>query len=278
MKPYNSTISLVKNSRGIYCLDTSIGCASGMAATPGGCYGDCYAAKSAKLYGHDFSNTVLRRFKDHNHVKEIVRAINSIPASFVRIGCSGDPSECWDHTIKVLREIQWCNKEIVIITRHWSLLSNAELELLSNLNLCINTSVSAIDDEAVRERSVGQYLRIQNYCKSILRIISCDFNTDNPEGRRMAGIQENLFAHGDTIDTVFRPSKSNPLVQHGIINVSREKFNGKATLASKANKRTWMGKCSTCPEQCGVGVDVVKQYQNRRGVLKQLELSHANPA
>jgi hypothetical protein len=196
----------------------------------------------------------------------------------VRIGCSGDPSECWDHTIEVLREIQWCNKEIVIITRHWSLLSNAELEWMSNLNLCINKSVSAIDDEAVRERSVAQYLRIQKYCKSILRIISCDFNTDNPEGRRMAGIQENLFAHGDTIDTVFRPSKSNPLVQHGIINVSREKFNGKATLASKVNKRTWMGKCATCPEQCGVQISVDRQYQSRRGVLRQLELSDANPS
>ena len=49
MKEYLNKISLNKNSRGIYSLDTSVGCASGMANEQGGCYNDCYAAKSAKL-------------------------------------------------------------------------------------------------------------------------------------------------------------------------------------------------------------------------------------
>ena len=59
MREYSNKISITKNSRGIYSLDTSIGCASGMNNEDGGCYNDCYAAKSAKLYGYDFSKSIL---------------------------------------------------------------------------------------------------------------------------------------------------------------------------------------------------------------------------
>lgn len=60
MRGYSNKISLTKNSRGIYSLDTSIGCASGMANEQGGCYNDCYAAKSyneaAIKYHGEFAN------------------------------------------------------------------------------------------------------------------------------------------------------------------------------------------------------------------------------
>ena len=45
MREYSTKISLTKNSRGIYSLDTSIGCKAGMSNETGGCYNDCYAAK-----------------------------------------------------------------------------------------------------------------------------------------------------------------------------------------------------------------------------------------
>ena len=116
-KDYSNIISLTKNSRGIYSLDTTIGCKSGMENNKGGCYNDCYAAKSSKLYGYDFSKTVLRNFKDEYHRRQIVSEINNIKLDFIRIGCSGDPSENWNHTINIIKSIENVNKQIVIITR-----------------------------------------------------------------------------------------------------------------------------------------------------------------
>ena len=104
MRDYSPKISLTQNSRGIYSLDTSIGCNSGMTNEKGGCYGDCYAAKSAKLYGYDFSKTVLRDFVNEKHRRKIVDGINRVKLDFIRIGTSGDPSENWEHTIKIIKK------------------------------------------------------------------------------------------------------------------------------------------------------------------------------
>ncbi len=270
-KPYLSRISLQKNSRGVWCLDTSMGCASGMASETGGCYGDCYAARSAKLYGHDFTKTVLRHFDNHSHAAATVRRINGTDAPFIRIGCSGDPSENWQHCIGILKQIQRCNKEVVIITRHWTLLTDAQLELLSGFNLCINTSVSAMDRPEIMERSVSQYERIKPHLKSVLRIVSCDFNLENERGHKLAKIQAELFTKASTLDTVFRPSKGNPLVREGVVNVAKHRFNGRSVTASKFNKKTFTGKCSSCTELCGVGIAAGLNYPSRPGVEAHME-------
>jgi len=173
---------------------------------------------------------------------------------FIRIGASGDPSENWEHTINVLKVISKCNIEIVIITRHWTLLADEQLQYLSTKNICINTSVSALDKPEMLERSLEQYNRIKSYCKSVLRIVSCDFNLKNETGKQLAIIQDVLFKNESTLDTVFRPSKKNKFITQGIINVKNEVFNGKKTLASKFNRKTYMGKCGSCKEMCGVNI------------------------
>ena len=271
MKQYSSTIALIKNSRGIYGLDTSIGCSSGM-ETPGGCYGDCYAAKSAKLYGYDFSKTVLRKFTSEKHKREIVAQIDKIKLDFVRIGCSGDPSENWDHCISILNVIARSNKEIVIITKHWTLLTDQQLQYLSTINVCINTSVSALDELSQLQRNLAQYNRIKPYCKSVLRIVSCDFNTENIEGYRMHLIQQQLFANEAVIDTVFRPSKTSQYIANGIVNTKVGVFNGHKALMSKYNRKTYTGKCASCKEMCGVRVPVENSFHNKRSLTKQLTL------
>jgi hypothetical protein len=43
MKEYKNIISLSKNERGIWDLDTIKGCKSGLLENPKGCYSDCYA-------------------------------------------------------------------------------------------------------------------------------------------------------------------------------------------------------------------------------------------
>ena len=276
MREYSNTISLTKNSRGIYSLDPSIGCSSGMANELGGCYNDCYAAKSSRLYGYDFSKTVLRSFESEKHRKLIVSKINKVKLDFVRMGTSGDPSENWEHTIKILKGIDKCNKQIVIITKHWTILSDEQLKYLATINICINTSVSALDKPHLRLICIEQYKRLKPYCKSILRIVSCEFDLTNERGMKLDKIQHELFKNKDTLDTVLRVNKRNELVKNGVIKVKETLFLDKKALVSKFNKSTYFGKCSTCHEMCGLNIKPEnKIYPDKKGIIKQLKLFKA---
>jgi hypothetical protein len=159
MKEYSNIISLTKNDRGVWSLDPSIGCFSGLKNSDKGCYNECYSAKSAKLYGYDFKKTILRNFRNKRHLNEICRKINKIKLPFIRMGSSGDPSENWEHTLNICELIHDKinlnqqnlfkdnnNKQIVIITKHWVNLTDEQLFRISKMNICINTSISAIDD------------------------------------------------------------------------------------------------------------------------------------
>lgn len=272
MREYLTKISLVRNSREVYILDTSLGCASGMRHNQRGCYGDCYAAKSAKLYGYDFSKTVLRDFENEQHRRRVMNQINRAKLDFIRIGGSGDPSENWPHTIKILKQIDKCNKEIVIITKHWTVFPDEFLHYLSTINICFNTSVSALDNFEQLNRSIEQYERLKPFCKSVLRVVSCDFNLENEVGKRLAAIQDTLFSKDTVLDTVFRPSKSNPLVTSGVINIKDGFFMGKKTVMSQRSRKTYTGKCSKCKEMCGMNMDTEFQYPDKPGTFRQLKL------
>jgi len=273
MKEYSSKISLIKNRRGIYCLDTTMGCKKGMSNEKGGCYNDCYASKSALRYGFNFNKTVLRFFENENHRRSIVNKINRIKLDFVRIGCSGDPSENWEHTINILKGIDKCNKQIVIITRHWTLLNQEQLFYLSTINVCINTSVSALDKSNLLKNSIEQYQRLKPYCKSILRIVSCNFNQENKIGKKYFQIQNELFDNEDTLDTVFRPSKNNKFILDNIINVSINKFMNSKIIISKMSKSVYTGMCGTCSEMCGINIQLKnKIHPDKPGIIKQLQL------
>lgn len=259
MTGYKNIITLSKNDRGIWDLDPSKGCASGLKDNPKGCYGDCYAARSAKIYGKDFSTTVLRYFKSRKHERQTIAKINKIDMPFVRMGCSGDPSENWEHTFSILHKLKTINKEIVIITKHWSIIPNNLLQQLKDYNICINTSVSALDNPEQLQKCLLQYERLKHYCKSFLRIVSCDFNTENETGKRFSEIQHNLFKNEQTIDTVFRPSKNNQLILDGIINVKKGRFMNSLSLISKFNPKTYIGNCQNCKEKCGIFNDRLRR-------------------
>lgn len=252
MREYKKIITLTKNSRGIWSLDPSIGCNSGMSKNNKGCYNDCYAARYSKKYGYDFSKTVIRNFKDEKHIESIIRKINKIDMPFIRMGTSGDPSENWEHTFNILENIKDCNKEIVIITKHWENIPSNLINRLLDYNVCINTSVSALDDDELLINGLKQYKRLKNWCNSVLRVVSCDFNLENVEGLRLSKIQENIFSKYNPLDTVFRVSKNNDLVKSGIINISETKFLGKKCNVSKYNRKAYFGNCENCIEKCGL--------------------------
>ncbi len=262
MRTYKDIISLSKNDRGIWDLDTVKGCNSGLIENEKGCYGDCYAAKTARRYGIDFSVSVNRKFLNEGHKNKIVKQIERIDMPFIRIGCAGDPSENWEHTLDIIKQLKNSSqlslfdlsskKQIVIITRHFKTLTEGQLKELSKYNICINTSVSALDSSEVMENSLTQYQRLKPFCKSVLRIVSCDFNEQNETGKNKAEIQRRLFKNHKTLDTVFRPSKSNPLVLDGVINIKKMSFMKKRAYVSKYNKKTFLGKCESCLEMCGI--------------------------
>ena len=264
MKTYKNIISLSKNERGIWDLDTIKGCKSGLLENDKGCYNDCYAYKTAKRYGIDFSKSIERNFENEQHRNLIVKQIEKIDMPFIRIGCSGDPSENWEHTINIIKQIREnsqlslfdisSKKQIVIITRHWNTLTNNQLKEISKYNICINTSVSAMDNKRLIKKSLDEYNRLKYFCKSVLRIVSCDFNEDNLIGKEMAEIQRKLFKNELTIDTVFRPSSKNEFVLKGIINVKKMQFMNSKALISKFNKKAFIGKCQNCLEMCGLNV------------------------
>lgn len=141
------------------------------------------------------------------------------------------------------------------------------------INVCVNTSVSALDKPHLRQSCLEQYHRLKPYCKSILRVVSCDFNLKNAKGHELSKIQHDLFKNEDTLDTVLRVNKNNHLVVDGVINVKEMVFLGQKTLASKFNKKTYFGKCSTCHEMCGVRIDLEnKIHPDKPGIVKQIDL------
>jgi hypothetical protein len=251
MREYTNTITFTKNIRGVYSLDPILGCSSGMAENEKGCFGDCYAARYSRKYGYDFSKNVMRNFKNDKHVESIRKRINAITLPFIRMGTSGEPSEDWEHTIATIERLGIINKEIVIITKHWKQLSDSQLKRLSIFNVCVNTSVSALDGSML-EVGLFEYERIKPFCRSVLRVVSCDFNLDNLEGQKLDRVQENIFKKYDVLDTVLRVSLNNPLVTEGIINTHKTKFLGKACNISKRFKKTYIGGCDNCIEMCGV--------------------------
>ena len=266
MKTYKDEITLIKNGRGCYILDTVKGCPAGNLYDGRGCYADCYAKNIADRYGFDFTKVKLRRFagnddqylmfgfKDSAHLNRIVREIKSSDMPFVRIGEMGDPSVAWEHTIGVCKEIAQANKPIVIITKHWKSIPDNLLVEVAKLNLCINTSVSALDEVEDIEYRLDQFERLKSVCNSVLRVVSCDFNKEHAEGLDRHLIQEELFkaAGNSVIDTVFRPSKDNPFVQKNIINTRRVKFLRAEVWASVNNPSTYFGLCGSCPDMCGI--------------------------
>lgn len=264
MRTYKNIISLSKNGRGIWDLDTIKGCESGLKENLKGCYSDCYALKTAKRYGIDFSKSIERHFLNENHRLQIIRQIEKIDMPFIRIGCAGDPSENWEHTINIIKQIRdnsqltlfdiSSTKQIVIITRHWKRLTDLQLLELKKYNICINTSISALDSKELIDNSLKEYYRLKPYCKSVLRVITADFNKDNNIGIELLEMQKKLLNNENVIDTVFRPSSKNEFILKGIINVKKMAFMKSKALVSKYNKKAFLGKCENCLEMCGLTI------------------------
>lgn len=262
MHKYKDIITLNKNSRGCYILDTVKGC-SYVKSKPCGCYGDCYAKHIADRYGFDFSSPVKRCFSqnkeqlffngfyDYSHEAQIIRAIKKCDMPFIRIGEMGDPSENWEHTLCVCESVSVAKKPIVIITKHWNTMSEAVLNRFYRLGVVFNTSVSALDSSDEAKHRIYEHRRLSNACKSVLRVVSCKFS-ESETGKKLNEIQDKLLSNKCVIDTVFRPSTKNKLLLSGVIIAEKKRFLGAMVLASMHKNDVFLGYCKDCPDMCGI--------------------------
>lgn len=253
MKKYKKVITLAMNSRGCYILDTIKGC-NYAAKNVNGCYCECYASNIASRYGFDFTSTVNRSFVNEAHRSRIKTAVEKIDMPFVRIGEMGDPSCDWFHTINVCKEISPLKKKIVMVSKHFEKISDNLLSDIENLDLCINTSISALDTDYEIDYRLSQYERLKNYCNSVLRVVSCNYNKESKEGLKRSLIQKELLKNEKTIDTIFRPSTKNRLVKDGVIKVDKVMFLKTKVLASVYNNNNHFGYCYNCPDMCGINI------------------------
>lgn len=253
---YGDLLTVDINQKGVLDVDVVKGCTAGIAAHgEKGCYQACYAANIAKFRGIDFSRAVVRTVQNRAQAKAIENAVKNSPLGFFRIGTMGDPCHAWEETVKT---VEWLAPFSipVIITKHWKKASDGQLQRLVKCGAIINVSVSALDSDDHLEARVGE---IRRYAlmdgASVARVVSCDFNTDHPEGARMDAIQRQLFALKPMIDNPLRAFSTHQLVQEGIIRLRKIKdLAAERTISIAPDSKTYLGHCSGCSELCGAGM------------------------
>lgn len=247
---YRLYLTAVENSKGVLDVDTVKGCALGMDAYPlGGCYGECYAYKTASRYGLDFTVSVPRKIYRSNR-ENVYMAVACHKSSWYRIGVAGDPCHDWNNTIKVIEFLRRTGKTAVIVTKHWIALSDDQLIFLSGLPVVVNTSISALDTDVELNHRIEQIGRL-NYAgiKNVARVVTCKFG-DTGWARERDKIQGYLLSFKGAIDTPLRLSKSNKYVARGDIKLTGLAGRG-GRFISLHRDDIHTGICGECPDKCG---------------------------
>ena len=254
-RKYHDALTASMNRKGVVDVDTVKGCTAGMRAYPnGGCYGECYANKIAARNGIAFGVSVSRHLIDQwSHRDLIIRQLLDQRSIWYRIGVMGDPCHDWNHTLRVCRALRPARKTAVIVTKHWTPLSDDHLSKLLDLDVVVHTSMSGMDTDAELGHRVTQFERLGRAgIPSIARIVTCAFG-ESEWARECQEKQRRLLLLAPIIDNPFRPSLSNPRVANGDIVVTRRADSiGGGTLVSLNSSKAFLGHCSTCPDQCGV--------------------------
>lgn len=263
--PYLPVLTVSENLKGVLDVDTVKGCYSGMAAYPGtGCYGACYAAKTAKQYGRDFTIAVSRKPAPWSW-REVWRQVRDFHANWYRVGTAGDPCHDWENTVTVCEMLQSTGKHPVIITKHWQTASDQQLERLRALSAVLNTSVSALDTEQELRHRLRQIERIRDAgIKSVARVVTCNFGATD-WGRERDAVQRALLEFRPMIDNPLRIPASDPRVIAGDLVVSRiaEAVGGGKTV-SLHSPDVYLSTCVGCPDQCGAHMEIIEEKKSRK--------------
>jgi hypothetical protein len=250
---YLPFLTAVENQKGVLDVDTVKGCTHGMRAYPGtGCYGECYAQKTASRYGIDFSVSVSRKLLPIDW-RTVFSTVKDHPASWYRIGTAGDPCHDWDNTLSVCESLHDTRKIPVIITKHWVILSDEHITRLKELRAVVNTSTSGLDSDSETKHRINQFNRLKLAgVRSVNRVVTCLFGSTE-WATNAKGKQDYLLSIGPVIDNPLRVSISNPRVLSGeILYAKQDHAIGGGKMVSLHNPQVYLGTCTNCPDQCGV--------------------------
>lgn len=276
-RQYHDSLTVAVNRKGVVEVDTIKGCTAGMNAYPdGGCYGACYARAIADFYGIDFGTSVVRSFADHRaHRDHVITQLMNTGAAWYRVGVMGDPCHNWDRTISTVNALRWAGMTAVIVTKHWKTLTDHHVSRLLDLDVVFNTSTSGMDTDAEIRHRVSQLERLRRHgIPSVNRVVTCEFG-ETPWGREAAEKQRYLLSLAPVIDNPFRVGPAHPRVISGDILVARRNDSvGGGKWVSLHSPFAYLGKCSTCPDQCGV--DITKFKKERGKVQKALFIEETN--
>ncbi len=236
-------------------VDSVKGCSCGLAKYGAkGCYGECYATKTARQYGKEFSKSVSRNLTPCAK-KAVFLKVAKHPAKWYRIGTAGDPSHDWELTIALCEYLKPTGKRAVIITKHWNSLSAEQMRKLAELGAVVNTSVSAMDSDSDREYRLDQFEQLKAHgVGSVLRVVTvrCG-NTET--GRKFQAQQSALLAIRPNIDNPLRATRENLLVKNGDIKLTkRSNAVGGGKWVSLHLDTIYLGTCKECPDQCGINL------------------------
>jgi len=249
LKNYSNKLTVSTNRKGVLDIDTVKGCTFGMKKYPdGGCYGLCYAAKTAYRYGMNFSKSIVR--KNCNKTR-IERDVMQHPSSWFRIGTMGEPSYDWDWTVEVC---QWLSrfKVPVIITKYWKIMSKEHMLIIRDYGVVVNISISPLDAKSEIKYRINTFKLLKDFgIKSILRVVSVKSGITY-RGQELKYIQDNIFKSKPIIDNPLRIPKTDNRVVSGDIIATKHNDLGGGSSVSVAYSNAYLGLCSACPDQCGV--------------------------
>jgi len=262
---YKPLLTVSENGKGVLDCDTVKGCTLGMEAYPdGGCYGECYASKTANQYGIDFATSITRKM-GRSSFGDCFAVVKNHPAAWYRIGTAGDPSHDWEHTVSVCEALGGTGKIPVIITKHWLEMTDDHLYRLEKLSAVINTSTSGMDTEAEIRHRAAQMKRVKaSGVKSVCRVVTCQYGATE-WGKDCTDKQNYLMSLGNIIDNPLRATKGNKHVLNGNIILTRKNESiGGGKFVSLHCPNVYLGTCGECPDQCGVDQSTIMQTKGEK--------------
>lgn len=274
LRSYKPYLTAIQNAKGVVDVDTVKGCSLGMGKYPdGGCYGECYANKIANLYKFDFTKSVSRKIH-YKTFQNIFSYVKKHPLAWYRVGTIGDPCHDWENTIFVCEQLRLTGKIPVIVTKHWIELSDNQMSRLEKISAVINTSVSGMDTNDEILSRVKQINRLKDFgIRSVCRVVTCKF-TDSKWGEYCSEKQNYLLSLTPIIDNPFRSSPANCLVSNGHIKLTKMKHSiGGGKNVSVHSNDLYVGKCKTCPDQCGIDFEKLTSPEKRRSRMRSKQLS-----
>lgn len=263
---YSPIITATINSKGVLDVDTVKGCTLGMMNYPmGGCYGECYAYKNANMYGINFRKSVSRQFEGREHKATLMKIMLQHDSGWYRIGTAGDPCHDWKHTVAIVNAFWHLHKVPVIITKHWLPMEDWHIEKLRSLGAVVNTSTSGLDSDDEIKYRVNQLNRLyEGGIKSVNRVVTCLFGKSQWAKECKEKQDYLLSLPFPIIYNPLRADHSNIHVKKGdIILIKKTSSIGGGKFVSLHNPKIYLGKCSECPDQCGVDCSIVAKSKER---------------